>query len=170
MNNIDSTKNNTHKTRGFSWGIGAATLMCIFTVMLLTVFSVLSFMTAESEVKNSDKFARSIMDYYAADSVASHFYGDILGILDTSQNIDEVSEKIRELDFTSFDSVEIEFSGETALSVSACTNLQNDTGRNIKLEFIIDDTMSISIVKWTAYSLSAVGWEADDSLDLWLPD
>lgn len=163
--------NYSSKSKGFSWGIGAATLMCIFTVMFLTVFAVLSFMTAETEVKNSDKYSQSVTDYYMADSAASYFYASILNALDLSDTIDEVSEKIRSLDFTDLDSFSMEYSGENGLTVYARTNIQNNTGRNINLEFFIDsDTMTASVIKWKAYSASEIDWEADESLELWIPD
>lgn len=160
-----------NNSKGFSWGIGAATLMCIFTVMFLTVFSVLSFMTAESEVANSEKFSQSITDYYASDSVASDFYGRIIDVLVSSRDISEASDKIRALDFTNMDAFTMEFSGDTGLTVSVRTNLENSTGRNINLEFFIDsDTLDLKVTKWKAFSASELDWEADESLDLWIPD
>ena len=50
--------------------VGSASILMIFAVLCLTVFSALSLVTAISEKNTADHFAESTVRYYAADAEA----------------------------------------------------------------------------------------------------
>lgn len=50
--------------------VGSATLVMIFCVMCLTVFAVLSLVTARNDLVNAEKSAKATEAYYAADTKA----------------------------------------------------------------------------------------------------
>lgn len=51
--------------------IGSASIVVVFCVLCLTIFAVLSLITANSEAKLADKSAEAVSAYYAADYVCS---------------------------------------------------------------------------------------------------
>jgi hypothetical protein len=157
-------------TRGFSWGIGAATLMCIFTVLFLTVFSVLSFMTSQNETENSGKFADSVSDYYEANEAAVKFY-EYTATLASEKGATEAANEIlgTGLDKITVISAAVDSDSGTAV-ITAKTDITSETGRNVETIFVISADKTVTIVKWKSYSVAEEQWVADDSLDLWIPD
>lgn len=61
------------KRTGGSMGvsIGSATLVMLFAVLCLTLFSVMALVTANQELELAEKSARSVTDYYRADALAA---------------------------------------------------------------------------------------------------
>ncbi|MGL4791886.1 MAG: hypothetical protein ACRCW1_10790 [Anaerotignaceae bacterium] len=57
--------NKNRKSQGMN--VGSASLVMVFAVMCLTIFSVLSLITANNELKIAKRFATSIENYYNAD-------------------------------------------------------------------------------------------------------
>lgn len=60
-------------------GVGAASILMIFVILCVTVFGILSFSSARSDWKLTQKNAESIQKYYAADAKAQ----ELLRELDT---------------------------------------------------------------------------------------
>lgn len=58
------------KKKSVGVGVGTSSLMMIFTVLCLTVFSVLSLLQANRSYQESLKYQESIVQYYNADSEA----------------------------------------------------------------------------------------------------
>lgn len=54
--------------------VGAASLLVIFTVLCLTIFSLLSLSTALADRRLSDAAAESVQAYYEADTLAEEIY------------------------------------------------------------------------------------------------
>lgn len=54
--------------------VGAASLLVIFTVLCLTIFSLLSLSTALADRRLSDAAADSVQAYYEADAAAEEIY------------------------------------------------------------------------------------------------
>jgi len=156
-------------SHGFSWGIGAATLMCIFTVLFLTVFSVLSFMTAQNETENSNKFAHSVSDYYKANEVAVKFYEFTATLAASEKDAYEIADKILSTKFDSVDIMSVYIDNGNAI-ITAKTSIESETGRNVETIFVINSAGNVTIEKWKSVSLAEEQWVADDSLDLWFPD
>ena len=57
------------KTKGI-WTPGASALMVIFSVLCLTVFSILALSTVLADARLADKYAESVKEWYAADNEA----------------------------------------------------------------------------------------------------
>lgn len=58
---------------GFKISVGTSSLLTIFVVLALTIFSVLGYVTANSDYKLANRTAKGITDYYVADSKAEDF-------------------------------------------------------------------------------------------------
>ena len=64
-NTMVNNKPKQHKSAGVN--IGSASLVMVFVVLSLTVFAVLSLVSANNELRLSTKFSESVKNYYAAD-------------------------------------------------------------------------------------------------------
>jgi len=53
------------------FGVGGMTLLTVLLVLALTMFAVLTLSSAQADMRLSQKSARAVSDYYAADSVAA---------------------------------------------------------------------------------------------------
>ena len=58
-------------------GIGVTTLVTVMVVMLLATFSVLSLVSARSDMNLTQMAAQAAADYYAADSMAVTWYAEL---------------------------------------------------------------------------------------------
>ena len=68
-------KDNQHKIT--STNIGSLSLVMVFSVLILTVFAILSFVTAKNDYELAKKFASSAENYYIADYKASEALEEI---------------------------------------------------------------------------------------------
>jgi hypothetical protein len=69
-------------------GIGVTTLITILVVMLLATFSVLSLVSARSDLHLSQMAVQSTQDYYAAESEATQWYAQLDSFLATKPSGD----------------------------------------------------------------------------------
>lgn len=58
-------------------GVGAASILMIFVILCVTVFGILSFSSARSDWKLTQKNAESVQKYYAADSKAQELLREL---------------------------------------------------------------------------------------------
>lgn len=58
--------------------VGSASMVMIFAVLALTVFAVLTLVTARSELALSEKSAQAVREYYEADCIAAEMYNEFL--------------------------------------------------------------------------------------------
>lgn len=58
-------------------GVGVTTMVTILVVLLLVVFSVLTLVSARSDVRLSEKALEQNQDYYRADGEATRWYADL---------------------------------------------------------------------------------------------
>ena len=65
-------------SRASGINIGSASIIMVFAVLALTVFAVLSFVTAQNERKLAEKAKQSAISYYAADSEAARTLNSFL--------------------------------------------------------------------------------------------
>ncbi len=75
--------------------VGSASIIMIFAVLCLTVFSTLSYVTADQERRLAEKSALAMQQYYAADWQCEEKYEQILALLKTGASMNEIA---RELD------------------------------------------------------------------------
>jgi len=62
----------------FGISIGIVSMIMVFAVLCLVVFSSLTLVTANREWKLAKEYAQSVTDYYAADTKATHFYEKVI--------------------------------------------------------------------------------------------
>jgi hypothetical protein len=62
----------THRSSGI--GVGGASIVMVFSVLCLTIFAVLSLVTARNAFALSTRAAGAVTDYYAADGLAVEIY------------------------------------------------------------------------------------------------
>ncbi|NMC57059.1 MAG: hypothetical protein GYA50_07565 [Eubacteriaceae bacterium] len=74
----------------FGMNIGSASLVLIFAVLCLTLFATLTLLSAKNEMNLTDKYSRSVTQYYAADSKAEENLLIIQDIL-SSANADKTA-------------------------------------------------------------------------------
>ena len=65
------------KQNKFSSGIGGSLILIIFIVLTITVFSVLTLVSAENELRTMEKAVKSSEDYYAAEKEAALRCGEL---------------------------------------------------------------------------------------------
>ena len=70
--------------------VGSASIVMIFAVLCLTVFSTLSFVTANHERKLAEKSALAVQQYYAADWQCEEIYQQIVQCLQTGGGIEQL--------------------------------------------------------------------------------
>ncbi len=136
---------NERKSSGIN--IGSASIIMVFSVLCLTVFAVLSLITANSEYELAVKSTDVIKNYYAADTAATEKLAVIKGVAEDS-GFSAVQTKAQELgivcESTGADvslSFEEKVTDTQALSVKA-TYKDGD--------FLIDEWKLISTDEWDA--------------------
>ena len=127
---------------------GAVSLVMIFCVMCLVVFSTLTYVTADRERQLAELSAERAAAYYAADAEATR----IVAALIRGEEPDTAAEVTQEMNWED-DSVLYSFrvpaGGEQELSVRVRLNLDG----------------SYDILSWsTAY---AGEWETNDTIEIW---
>lgn len=70
--------------------VGSASIVMIFAVLCLTVFSTLSFVTANHERKLAEKSALAVQQYYATDWQCEEIYQQIVQCLQTGGGIEQL--------------------------------------------------------------------------------
>jgi len=118
--------------------LGGSSLLTIFSVLCLVVFTLLSISTVKSQQSLSDASLQSVEGYYAADAAA-----------------EEILARLR------MGEVPAGVSKTEDLYRYACP-----ISRTQVLEVEVEVTgRDYTILRWQA--VSAAGWEEDDRLDLW---
>lgn len=118
--------------------VGASSLLVIFAVLCLTVFSLLSISTVQADRQLSDRAANAITGYYRADSQAELILAQLRsGLL--PENVQE----------------------ENGVYSYYCTI--SDT-QALAVEVAVTGS-SYQILRWQA--ISTTDWQADDRLPVW---
>ncbi len=153
------------KKSTFSPGInvGSASLAMVFSILCLTVFSVLSLITANNDYKLAEKSSSSLTEYYSADYNATEFANALTTTLGsfTSSDAEEIinnhkdeyslTEKNENGIITADFSVPI--NEKTALSIS----LEIKNGKATILKWRAEDTYT------QEYDTSLPVWNGEDS-------
>ena len=133
-------------------GVGSASIILIFAVLCLTIFTLISYTSANVDEAMSDISVEIIQSYYEADTLAECILAEIL---DSDVTPDTVFGRDIESEWD-FDIERIKFSCPVSESKSLC------------VELTIDSDSSHEILMWKLLDTSE--WEADDSLNVWLGD
>ena len=77
-------KKENRRRRGSGMNVGSASLVMVFSVLCLTIFAVMSAVTAYSEWNLAKKSADAATAYYAADSRAAEIFDTVSSSYDGS--------------------------------------------------------------------------------------
>ena len=138
--------------------IGIATMLTIFVVLCLAIFSVLALSTARAERQLAERQAQAVRDYYAADLVCAELTDRLCAAWKDGADADRLAELAGE---AGADCVRTE---DGWLAEFACD--MNETQRlEIGLTLSAD---GVTVDRWETVSTAA--WQADETIDLWTGD
>ena len=78
--------------------VGSASIVMIFSVLCLTVFSSLAFITASNEYKLAQKTMQVAEQYYVADGICEERYIQICSILQNVEQYDKMAQQLAAID------------------------------------------------------------------------
>jgi len=131
-------------------GVGSASIVLVFAVLCLTVFSLITYVVAQNEKNVVDVKASLVTGYYEADAMAEQILMDILAA-------DTVPASVRGVDiYAGWDE---ELGVETTFFYYPVTNVK-DLFVNL---YIRDD--SFDILSWRMEDTDE--WVIDDSINVW---
>ena len=134
-------------------GVGSASVVLVFAVLCLTVFSLITLVVAKNNKSLADTEANLVSRYYEADTLAESIAAEIL-------ESGDIPESVRGIEISSYWDMMLEMEVVTYLCpVSDKKELY------IKIGIDGDD---VRIVNWQMLDIG--DWEFDDSLGVWIPD
>jgi len=135
-------------------GVGSASIVLVFAVLCLTVFSLITFVVAENDKGLVDANKQLMTGYYSADSLAERVFAELI---ESGSAPDSVLGVNISTDFDSNSGVEYLY--------YSCP-ISEDKAINVKLAVNGD---SYDILSWRMGDTG--DWEADNSMNVWLePD
>ena len=140
----------SNRKPGFN--VGSASIIMVFAILCLTIFSVLSFTTSNTDLRLSQRASKSIEDYYNAEYRAEDKILLIAQQLKKDGNLDSLRLQ----------------SGETNLNSSSFSiqfTEPVDDRRMLLVELTFDNDHNISITRWNL--LAANDWIPDNSMEVW---
>lgn len=144
--------NNRERRRAKSPGfnVGSASMIMVFAVLCLTIFAVLSLVTANSDLRLSRSAAKSIEDYYDAEYHAE-------------TKVLEVSEKLKSgYEPSEIDGVEAERRGAETV-IRFLQKVDGNRDLSVALKYGADKKLSVS--EWKL--LPGGDWNPDGGIDVW---
>ena len=150
---MDNERNRRDDKRpGFN--VGSASIIMVFAVLCLTIFSVLSLITANSDLRLSMRAAKSIEDFYLAEYLAETKVIDIKEKLaggSTPQSL-----------VSSVDGIKIEKQGNKDV-ISFVQTV--DDKRDIHIALICETDMRLTVSEWRL--LPNDNWNPDSGVEVW---
>jgi len=136
--------------------IGLTTLTVLFSIIALTIFAVLSLSTAMQEKELAEKYAQSVINYWAADYRCAEMVSEIKRVWQTGAGYDELAEIASEL------GGKCEARDGAAYVLFSCAI---DDKRQLSAALRLDET--ITVTEWKTEVRDEQGWVPDDSLPVW---
>ena len=140
--------------KGGGIGVGSASIVLVFAVLCLSVFSLITLVIADNSKALADSEVKLVTGYYEADAAAQRILTEILAsdtIPGTAFGVDIVSEWDGDQD---------------AYTVRYICPVPNSE-RYLHVELAIR-TDSYEILNWRMRDDSE--WKADEGWDVWIPD
>ena len=134
-------------------GVGSASIVLVFAVLCLTIFSLITFVVAGNDKALVDAKVHLVSGYYEADALAEQILVDIL-------KADAVPETIRGVDIYTEWNDELET--DTTYFFCSISNI-----KALYVNIAIRDD-SFDILSWRMWDTDE--WEFDDSLNVWSGD
>lgn len=134
---------------------GAVSLVMIFCVLCLAVFSVLTLATADREARLSEMTAQSAADYYAADTLAVSIVAALRDGLPLPADAAEL------------EVVHVLSEYSDGAEETASFSLPAGENQSLNVEVLLRDKggKTCKILRWqTEYTGS---WETEDTMDIW---
>ena len=135
--------------------VGSASIVMIFAILCLTVFSTLSFVTANHERSLAEKSALTVQQYYDADWQCEEIYEQIYQCLQENDNI----ERLQTL------GVEMVQQNETRY-LSYAVDIDDQQALAVRLAVLPDGT--IHTEQWKV--IATTQWEYSDEIAVWNGD
>ena len=134
-------------------GVGSASIVLVFAVLCLTIFSLITFVVAGNDKAIVDAKVDMVTGYYEADALAELILADILA----AGTADEIPESIRGVKINKSDNNK--YNMETTYFFCDIS----DT-KALFVNLVLHDD-SFDILSWRMYDKSE--WESDDSINVW---
>jgi len=131
-------------------GVGSASIVLVFAVLCLTIFSLITFVVAGNDKALVDAKAEMVTGYYEADTLAELILTDILSPGDTPDTIRGVPINTR------FDE------DQNSETTYFFCNISDSKALFVNI-ILHDDTFDI--LSWRMYDKDE--WEIDDSINVW---
>jgi len=133
-------------------GVGSASIMLVFAVLCLTVFSLISLSVAQNDKALVDAETQLVVSYYRADELATRVLAEIL-----KKNTAPDSETILGVDIKSY------YDTSREKTVTRFTCPMNDT-KELGVEVAIHDG-TYDIISWRMHDTG--NWDIDTSIPVW---
>ena len=139
--------------KGGGMGGGSASIILIFAVLCLTVFTLIAFVVSGNEKALVDTEVNLVKSYYEADALAERILTEILESVTKPESVEGIT-----IDYWT------DLSSGADMATWSCP-FEDDKELFVSLAFNND---SYNILNWKMRNTGR--WEIDDSLDLWLGD
>ena len=131
-------------------GVGSASIILIFAVLSLTIFSLITFVVAQNDIALVQAQSELVVSYYEADSVAEKVLAELLdaGVLPNSVNGVDIGRMWNE-----------ERQSESIFFFCRI----NET-KKLFVDVIVEED-TIDILSWSMYNIDE--WVCEDRLPVW---
>ena len=136
-------------------GIGNASILLIFIVLTLTIFSVLTLLSAKSEADSAERSAKAVQSYYVADREACIKLQSVKEEIDSAFSLDDMCGELRLMGCTV---------AEDAAGVTISYYTEVDANRRIYSELRYENG-KLSTTAWKTEGTGQL--EIDDGIDIW---
>ncbi|HOH70153.1 MAG TPA: hypothetical protein PLL21_04345 [Sedimentibacter sp.] len=144
-----------------SVGMGGTLIITVFVVLCLMIFAVLSFTTAYSDLKLSNKAQEITTDYYSIHGRAEEKLAEISDVLydtDVNESKESILRKLSDIDGIDIDeenlNIQYEVSGEKNQKITVALNL------------FFTDRANYEIRAWNLSNIELPVYE-DEIIDIW---
>ena len=144
---------NRKEDRPLGLNIGSASIIMIFAILCLTVFSALSLVTAVSEKKTAQRFADATAAYYEADSEAVNIKNSIQAALDAGNAPQQAA---------AANNAAYEAAGAT---ITYSVPLSGGKSQITAVLAYNAAEGALEVVSWEKTDIS--DWNPDESIDVW---
>jgi len=130
----------------------------VFAVLCLTIFSVLSLVTANSDLRLTRRAALSISDYYDAEFLAE-------------ERVMDISKRLRGAGAPKDLLIDMEGVGVRENGVGSAINFKQtiDSRRDLYVELVFDSNRELLVTEWKLIPNDS-GWNPDGGTAVWLGD
>ena len=132
-------------------GVGSASIVLVFAVLCLTVFSLITLVVAKNNKALADAEAKLVTGYYEADTMAENVLAEIL---ETGTMPDSAG------------GLEINYGWDIDLEMDVASYVCPLSDKKELYVKVGIDGDSINIISWQMLDIGE--WKSDDSLGVWL--